>query len=791
MPGLNAARIDIQNLYCTGSADFKGLKVKSEVTVVNLYAQGNVSFAQSNIEASVNFHSFKNNGRFFVGGHLDMKDFSCRHLKLSGLDIKGILDLSNSKINGGFTLTRNDDFEFKAAAYLDISHIQAEYLYISGIIVAGEFTARNSVIQKHIFIGSYTSDNKDISAYHTSIGFWDDFHTGKTDYKLSLSLYGITIKDGYLALSGVKIAKDLDLRLAKIGTGLFIRPGGKATVPNQIGGSLLLKYLIAPAGIYLEGIKIEKKLEGPFLTTDGKVIIYPALMNKNAPNTNHSQTAKEELLIDMPEIKEGIDLSQGRIRGINIAGLNISKKADSGYSIDLKQAKIAGNLSFYPEPNELTKALKETYLANFENDHEIYKHELQKIDKLVIKPETCITSANFGINLKSCTIDHDLPLSYIQCANGNINLESANIGGDLKITQEAISGQGTNLPPARAINCIADSAQIGDDMDVSGLELEHDFSAQKITVGGKLLFYNNEKKQAAKIRGHLNLESAKKIGVLAISKDYSKEKSKGAIILKQAYIERLQVWYEHNDKDAKINRNELFPRPVELDFMSVDYWEFKDKNEDPNKKDHEVDDYIGFLDNAKPFQRHTYRAVEDTLLNQGLEEDADKIHIALSEKMLEIEKEKFKKVSLDYISLLFTKNIFGRLTSFGTNGWKLLVIAFIWLIVSSVIFGDSMNINVSSSALKTNVKHCDNHPCADNWNWADGLAIALRYHIPIISLDAHNEWEPSDDPDSYLLSSKFLTPESYATTVAILHWIILPFIVFAFSRRFLRKRGSS
>lgn len=812
MKGVSARHVELTNVCCQRKCDFSDLIVKSELTAIKLYATGEVDFERSRISGSMRLLSEEKSKekispegdwQFTVGGPLKLKDLECRHLTLEGLSIAAQLDLSDANLGGGLEMTRSDAFGFYVAGYVALINLQARYITVSGINVAGEFSVQNATIGESVNISSYKH-------FPTKIGYWNDFDPEAITVKLGLNLYGITIKHGNLMFSGIDIADDLTLTFAKIGTGVFLRSTFVCPLVNNIGGSLILDGLDASSGLFLEGVRIKKQLKGRMVSA--RILrIFPGLVK--LPKVGDSDiTDKIEHRVCLTEIEEGIDLPQFRMRKGEFSGLKVTGLTRNNVSLNLKQSEVEGSLEFFTSWEEIKDRLRENFLNPIKNDPRKWQEEKDKIDQLFENSVNdhenfCRTQAKYGINLKNCKITYDLDLSCIQCCEGSFDLENAEIGGDVHVVVK--KNQATDYEKAHALEFRADSANIGDDMDLTGLILERppkkinspfdgSVIAPKITVTGALSFYKNAQQHTG-IPGKLDLESARKIGKLAISDDwFSSVRPEDAIILKQAYIERLVVWYDADSKS--------YPRPVELDFMSVDCWEFEGK--DRSKKDHSnvAENYINFLENSGLLQRHTYRAVEDTLLNQGLEEDADKIHAALHTRALE---DDFKKIGGPIQDLyLLSKRlwiflcwpfrwIWGASTNYGTQPKWPIAVFVMWLMVSTFcVFSISDNILTSTAA--TQDGQPKKHPCSGDWNSMDGFMLALRYHIPIITLDARDEWAPSHDDkqmqvklpllDTFTLN---ITPEDYAVFVSITHWILLPFIVFAVSRRILRKRGSS
>ena len=761
-----------------------------------------------------------------IHGSLNFKSLTCGEIELNGVEVNNYLDFSNAKLSGKLELKRTKEFELKIGGYAVFLNLQAQYIDVGGITVKGEFSLNNATVEEYIQFASFDAENE---IHPTKIGYWQSNDPNDEESKLSLSLYGATVKHGFLAFMGVDIAGDLLLNFAKVGTGIFFRSTIDYPCINQIGGSLVLDNIEAPKLLTLEGLKIEGDFKGISMTV-GSFRILPTIIKNSVLNTFHIQCS---------EIKGFIDLPQAKLQDCEIAGLKVAGKTPGGISINMKQAKVDGNVSFFTSWKEIKDRLLKTYQGNRLPNQEwqieelnvkyyytylentgAYVRNTKKIEAL------CRTGAESGITLKSGKIEHDLKLSCLQCSDGAINLDSINVGGDLSIVTKFHKSGNISIThqKAHAQSFTADSAQIGDDMDVTGLKLSGDFSAQKITVGGRLSFFKQNGSgllnEHTEIKGKLDLEAARKIGVLTISDESFQDdppNNQLPVILKQAYIERLDVlydWVECNcweiDKEKK-----SFPRPVDLDYITVKYWDFQEKSNArkpflPHRQK-ASDDYIGFLENSTDFQRHTYRAVEDTLLNQGLDDQADAIHVAMWEKYLHENKKAIKGFSFSWIPWLFNKVVYGMLMKYGTSANWLIGIVLVWCGLSSYLFSIPTNITPTNTAVLASEASAhnlanmalenekpkkilllikDSHPPSSEWDWKDGILVALRYHIPIIALDAHEDWQPSDNQDTSINPQFNLTPEAYATIVAIGHWILLPVIVFTVSRKILRKRGA-
>jgi hypothetical protein len=78
------------------------------------------------------------------------------------------------------------------------------------------------------------------------------------------------------------------------------------------------------------------------------------------------------------------------------------------------------------------------------------------------------------------------------------------------------------------------------------------------------------------------------------------------------------------------------------------------------------------------------------------------------------------------------------------------------------------------------------------WGAADGLWMALRYHVPVVPLGARGIWEPSSGPAWVRLGDQTvplpLSGEGYAFLIFLLHWIIWPLFLYGLGRKVIRDR---
>jgi hypothetical protein len=224
----------------------------------------------------------------------------------------------------------------------------------------------------------------------------------------------------------------------------------------------------------------------------------------------------------------------------------------------------------------------------------------------------------------------------------------------------------------------------------------------------------------------------------------------------------------------------------------------------------EAADYVRVLQHMKPFDRHTWIAVETMLRNQAKDDEADDVY-----RRMRLEARQRVPASRRWWHI--RDRSVAWTTRYGTFPWPLMTLWVFFFVVSLVVFANPANVAATTSLLEvveppTTVEPsglpAPNPPAVPtgvdtstelfrspeaspaefdaqtvNWGFWDAAALTLRYQVPIVPWAVHERWEASRRP----LRPGF-TAEHYALLVQIVSWIVWPLFLISVAAGFVRRR---
>lgn len=720
------------------------------------------------------------------------------------------LEFDRAKVDGFVRLRSapGTRIPFHVAANANFAYLNAHAVEVSGVQVYGCLSFNYALIHQFFFM-SYAGTREDRDTFRPNrIGHAPGAPTD------NLEMLGMVIEKNQCILSGLDVAGNVDMRGLRLGTSLRI---GEKDVhaPSRIGGNLWLDNTVAPSDIYFYGLKVDGCIRAKGISTQRLHCMPLHIDGKTRhclfPDTGCSDSEQPPCLtmqggarLEPMEVGVAMEFSQSNIASdVLIFGVRCLRSYNTSdiyrYGLILRQSHIGGNLKLFLTDYEIRRDMRHIGLPKQPDDHKFTNLPICHFAK--------------GINLRKARIEGDVIFTGVQCTQGEIDLDDVCIKRDLRFSHDDRIAAGPHYSRARLLRI--SSADCGGDVDLSSLELlgtgyQNSQSpggsvlGQQLTVGGTLRI--SGPKRHGRIPGKLDLELSR-LGELQLSHDgfhggcTAAALEQQGIILRKSTIGVLTVY-----TDGK-----AFPCPIDLSFMDVRWWDFLDPrgvDQGHQRPADEAQKYIGFIGQDPCVQRHTYRAVEQTLINHGHIDAADRVHIAMRrtfrDRLLLTESNVATRnplVPLGRRLIWGSSWLWDKATAYGTASSRLLLIVFVWLIFSSYFFSISRNIGPSEegyAAMTNSRKASVTTPDPVHWGAIDGFWIALRYHIPIISLSARDEWEPTTDAPMQLTRSGLTTSslglssvsaEDYAYIVSALHWLLLPFIVFTLSRKILRNRS--
>jgi hypothetical protein len=285
------------------------------------------------------------------------------------------------------------------------------------------------------------------------------------------------------------------------------------------------------------------------------------------------------------------------------------------------------------------------------------------------------------------------------------------------------------------------------------------------------------------------------------------------------------------------------PGKINLSQMSVGGWEFGGPNKDSHAggsdSDMKAKAYCDVLSQMEPFDRSVWINVENRFREEGLDADANRVYrkmrtvvrtvhpIDWSRKLRDwrtylglavvavitfgfairfgVPRSYIPRLMLEiaygyFVIVAFGWHITDRIiavtTSYGTRVWKPMILWVPFFIVSAWIFSDPNNVRVSTPQAVAPPKASDTvaafpgiektQPTAavlhEHWTLLDGIAVAMRYQVPIIHIDTHHRWEASSRQVLHLP----LTAEDWAFIVSFFSWLVWPVVLIAVTAKAVR-----
>ena len=839
--------VSLEGCVVTGVLDLEGMATERRFVASGCRFRGRVNLTSMDFGSTLELeHCVFENGLDLnytkVGGRLRLQDvsllgggrltdtlvsLSARHVQalslaldraavlycvdLNSARIESDIDLIDLVASGGLGMENveaggNIRFESRADPHqpwrlwgpVRLNHARARCFIMKGIAVSGPFAMNYAAIEQYVHVSPVDIG---ATAVANRVGYW------RGEQRYGFSLYGTVVENNFVSIAGLEVGDDLALGFVRVGT--LLRIGvDDAGSRSRIGGDLLLGGVQVGQNLVVQGVRIGGDIKGKGITAGELQVLARGVACSRVEVAGDGQPPQVEaasLWLLPVEVGGFIDLSQVNVsRDVLLIGIECRPHAgtdDEACPLSLRQSVIGGNLKFFLEAHEARRLF----------------------DGHPGEVPVCVLPQ--GINLRKSRVGGDVTLSRVQCADGVIDQQ------DMRVEHDVTFGAGDGAGQARARALYLQSVECGGDIDLTGLALMAgddaggaSVVATQAQVAGCLSAYRDG--HWADIPGRLDLEFSR-LGRLEVSSNSfdgpcdPQELRRSGLILNKAHINVLVVWSD----------GRRFPCPVDLRFMEVNWWDFHFLDSRGEETECPVDEagcYIGFLGMDPNVQRHTYRAVERALADQGHEDAADRIHMEMKRQLqdqllrridgaaatcgqgphagvLEAARQERealrKRVSAAWAPVRdrlvwYRRWLWGMFTGYGTTPWRLIVLVLAWLALSTHLFSLPANIAPSEEGLAaTNTElNADSHP-GDDWGLVDGFWVALRYHVPIINFDARDEWELVNDAPMHWTAGDAAgvrngpSAEDYAFTVTVVHWFLLPFIVFTLSRKVLRNRG--
>lgn len=340
--------------------------------------------------------------------------------------------------------------------------------------------------------------------------------------------------------------------------------------------------------------------------------------------------------------------------------------------------------------------------------------------------------------------------------------------------------------------------RVGGDADLSGIRVEGDgvdswVRARRLQVEGRLLFSsprgawegvdgisrNPEERFDAVIEGQLDLSVAEASHLVVSGSSFESRDEGIGISLERGRFRRLHVL-------------EPWPFRHDLSDVRVERWQIPTEH------------LLTFLDRSHPFRRSSYIEIERVLRNEAQDAEADRVYRGMRRRAIR-EADAARKEpggrrgsGLGHLARASGSRLLGWIYGWGTLYWlPMIFVALPTFLFSWGLFSQPQNVEATPVALvsrgiqaRSGVRPAE---LGFSWGAADGLWMALRYHVPVVPLGARGIWEPANSRASLQRAGGEVplpfSGESYAFAIFLLHWIVWPLFLYGIGRKVIRDRA--
>lgn len=605
-----------------------------------------------------------------------------------------------------------------------------------------------------------------------------------------LSLHAAKVH-GSVSIAGADVEKDLILDFARL-DGSFqsrCRVDPKAArVSTRVAGMISLSALEAKQ-VEFEGGRIGRifGITGTF----GRLRLLPGVVSVDPAKPEQGCQLEPcrvgELLLQSVEVRHWVTLT-----GLYIDG-ELARKG-ARLETTLQMLRCGGSVEFWKP---------EDHLSYYEGD------EIKWADGREPVPTDLSTHFRGDLDLRGLRAEGNVCLANAD-VTGAIRMSDARVGQDLILS--TVRAPKTGEPhPTRCARLSIEMLECGGDVDLSEIHVK-----QATAKGGRDPWPADVCARGATVRGELSLVRSRDHDYrTSLNEDLSKERIEarieGKLDLATSEIRHLKISGEsflgdHESAGISFERSTIqrfqvvspFPHWVDTTNMNVARWDVgQGKSEEERQAD-----LITFLNTSvKPrFRRATYLAVERTLRNEGHDDRADEIYRLMHETAIEKDWKEGK--------WRVWWRILGWTVSWGTRPWKPLVYGIVPLFVLSLlVFTPESHIVARTNYLEVDATMSPGDGPRElgfDWGVDDAIWLALRFQIPIITIEARDYWEPARQGMVIPIPRQLrraanpwtgiplgLSPEGFAYILYLLHYALWPLLIYGISSKLIRGRDPS
>lgn len=395
-------------------------------------------------------------------------------------------------------------------------------------------------------------------------------------------------------------------------------------------------------------------------------------------------------------------------------------------------------------------------------------------------------------------------LGNVKCA-GRVRFRNSSVEGAIE-AGPVPSGVGEEWPagwgdPEGSLECTMldlEMTQCGGDADLSGIRVAGEgpdscVRARSLVVKGRLLFSRPRgawedvdhisqdpgDRHDAVVQGRVDLSVAEASHLVISGSSFQSQDARVGIVLERGRFRRLHVI-------------EPWPFSHDLSDVQVERWQIPTEH------------LLTFLDRSHPFRRSTYIEIERVLRNEAQDAEADRVYRGMRRRAIREGVAARKEPggprgsAIGHLARTNGSRILGVIYGWGTLYWlPMLFVALPTFVFSWGLFSQPQNVEATPVALVSRgiqARQGVQPPeLGFRWGSADGLWMALRYHVPVVPLSARGIWEPSNGQASLRLQDRDVplpfSGEGYAFAIFLLHWIIWPLFLYGIGRKVIRDRA--
>jgi len=185
---------------------------------------------------------------------------------------------------------------------------------------------------------------------------------------------------------------------------------------------------------------------------------------------------------------------------------------------------------------------------------------------------------------------------------------------------------------------------------------------------------------------------------------------------------------------------------------------------------------LALVEQHETFDKGVYRAVEALFVNGGDEINAKKTHVAMRKRDRE---DHMPKMQMVWSWLLYIT------IGYGTRSLPLGLVMLAMFVLSVSVMWNCANVEPSEiglAATNTWLKPNDT-PCkTKQWVWTDAVWMAARYHLPLVHIDAVDEWDPSTTARLHIgAMSLGITPQGWMSSMSVVNAVAWPLLLVSLS----------